>query len=111
MWIEIEVTGNVFVLEGELGFTSVPDGNQWQVQARYSTTGDEFRVEVQNPDTLAWRSCLGLPTEGSLTEADGCFLALAEYNAGSPTLRIVDLTASTTTDGHLVLDYVRIRIT
>ncbi len=90
--------------EVRLDFAGVPSGVHHELQIRYSRSGDTFAVQVHNGAAWVQRGTLTSSTMSLFTYT----LAPADYKAGSPQIRIVDLDSGATS-GTLQLDYVRIQ--
>lgn len=103
-WIRVTVAG----LDTQLRFTAtgVPAATTHVLQLEYSTTTDTFRVQLW--DGTAWNSRGAVLSSAGLTSWTYTLTA-AEYLAGYPRIRIVDVTSGLGSPaGTVSLDYVRI---
>jgi flagellin-like protein len=108
-------TGVGQALNAQVSFPCLPTGTTQTVDLGYRITpvaaNDVFNVQVWNGAT--WRTCAGqltnvLPTPVAFT----CALVLpAEFNNGSPLVRILDANPASTTQTTLLLDYARVNTT
>jgi len=103
-WIRVTVAG----LDTQLRFTAtgVPAATTQTLELLYSTTTDTFRVQLW--DGTAWNS-RGATLNSASQTAWTYTITAAEYLAGYPRIRIVDVTSGLGSPaGTVSLDYVRI---
>ena len=104
LWVRVTATG----LDGRLRFTltGVPASTTQTFQMDYKATTDTYNVQVW--DGAAWNTRGATLNSASLTTWS-YVLTAAEYQAGYPRLRVVDVTSGTGAPaGTVQIDYARI---
>ncbi len=104
--VTVATSPTTYTGQADIAFVNVPDEPTQQFQMRYKTNGgDTFRVyaltgAIENP-------CAGTLGSVGVYAVFTCTLTSAEYNLGSPVLRIKDVTPGGSTKGILTIDYAR----
>ncbi len=102
-WVEVAFTP-AYTLDVTMDLAGVPDGSSETLELVYRTAGETFEVQVWNGASYTTRGTLSSASVATFTHA----LTTAEYNGGAPRIRLVDLTPTSTTQGSLLLDTVRV---
>lgn len=108
LWIRVTYTTLAYAMSIRMDTTGVPAGTNHDLELRYKTTGDTYRVDVY--DGAAWNA-RGATLSAALLTGWTYALTAAEYNSGAPAIRVIDLTPAGTTQGTLDLEYVRVKTT
>lgn len=103
-FLEVAHGDATYELKVDMGFTGIPAGSH-DLQLRYRVDSETFRVHVWDGGSFNPR---GATLDATSMTTWSYQLTGAEYNGGSPIVRFVDKDPSSTTQGNLKLDYVRV---
>lgn len=104
--VHVTTSATVYNLNVQMNFTAVPGGSAHVLELRYQTSVDTFKVQVQQSGG-SWVDRGTTLSSPSTLSTWTYTLTNDEYQSGSPKIRIVDSTSSTS-QGQILLDYVRV---
>lgn len=113
VWVDVTSSTTTYAMNIAMGFPAVPAGSGVHtLDLRYHVTGDTFYVEMcQDPaivsPCLTWTRLTSTPLTSAGAASWTYTMTATEYASG-PRIRFTDANPTSTVQGHLYLDWVRV---